>query len=276
MRKYAERQDVREQRAREGPGRDEGLEGFKGSGKMAREYRGPTGPHQGPPFLSDRELREVPREFRDSKAPSLEQGMSTEERFRIADQFHLGLREHNPLVEARRPNLGQAFLDGDEATDLDIAIYLANPSRGDSRTTYEDVARGRYFQMLRARFNSVDDLRGGLAYLNLAPSSPQRLHLIVDQFNGKDPSETSGIIVRKIGCTSFGCGFRNEIEWLPRVLTANGLFGIGTYAVVASKLQYRYLAEENGVGEAVFIGDMWPTLASRDLAKVYIEALRVA
>ena len=57
------------------------------------------------------------------------------------------------------------------------------------------------------------------------------------------------------------------------MLTANGLFAIGSYAVVATKLQYRYLGEDSGIGEAVFIGKMWMTLASRDLAKVYIEAL---
>ena len=33
------------------------------------------------------------------------------------------------------------------------------------------------------------------------------------------------------------------------------------------------MPEENGVGEATFIGEVWITLANRELAEIYIEAL---
>ena len=152
-----------------------------------------------------------------------------------------------------------------------------NPSRGNSRYTYEDVGNERYFQQLRAKFNGLCDLKDGVEFLHLVPHSPQRLGTVVDAYNGKDLSLTSGIIVRRVGCPSFGCGFRNEIEWLPRVLTANGLFGVGTYGVVATKLQYRYLEDhderDRDIGEACFIGEMWITLANRNLAQIYLEAL---
>ena len=105
------------------------------------------------------------------------------------------------------------------------------------------------------------------------PALPGRLPLVVDQFDGKSLETTSGIIIRRVGCPAFNCGYRNEIECMPKLLTANGMFGVGTYAVVATKLQYRYIGDNADIKEAVFIGELWVTLASRDLAEVYIEAL---
>ena len=259
-RKFAEREAERAQRgvATAPSGQDD-----KGGGKG---FKGGFVPHTGNPSYG--QFRFVPREFREAMAPCLVKSMPDEEKFNVADSFHLGLREFSVHAEARRPDLGSQFNEGFEVTDLDVAIYLVNPSRGNSRTTYEDAVGSRYFQQLRAKFNKIAELRDGLQQLSLVPASPGRLHLVVDQFDGKNLEKTSGIIIRRVGCPSFNCGYRSEIEWLPRVLTANGLFGVGTYAVVATKLQYRYLEGNSDIKEAVFIGELWVTLASRDLAEV--------
>ena len=215
----------------------------------------------------------APREFRDSRAPMLTREMDDVEKMNVADSFHLGLREWSANVEARRPDLGAIHKEGIAVTDLDIAVYLANPSKGNSRTTYEDVEGSKYFQQLRAKYNVIDKLRVGVEFLSLVPTSPARLNLVVDQFGGRDKGTTSGIMIRRVGCPAFNCGYQNELNWMPRLLTANGIFGVGTYAVVATKVQYRYPGPDTGVKEAVFIGELWITLASRDLAEVYIEAL---
>ena len=166
------------------------------------------------------------------------------------------------------PDLRAQINEGLEVTDLDIAIYLVNPSKGNSRTTYEDVEGNKYFQQLRAKYNVVDKLRVGVEFLSLVPTTAGRLNIVVDQYGGRDPATTSGIMIRRVGCPAFNCAYRNEIEWMPRLLTANGMFPIGTYAVVATKLQYRYPGCDTGVKEAVFIGELWITLASRDLAEI--------
>ena len=247
QRRYAEREEAREAR-RQSPPSDIG----KGRGKPA------------PPSL--------PREFQSGRAPALQQGMTEEEEIRVIEQFHLGLRGHNPHVEGRRPDLGAAYKDGQVITKLDVYRYLVNPSKGNSRYTIEDKEGDRFLMELRAHFNKEKDLVSGLAFLQMIPSSPQYLGNVIDTYNGKDTSTTSGILVRRIGSPPFGCGFTNEVEWAPEVLTCLGRFPIGHHGVVAARYSYKYLTEDIA-NEACFIGEMWITLTSRDLAEYFMDVL---
>ena len=176
-------------------------------------------------------------------------------------------------MEARRPDLASVHADGKVISRLEVNRYLVNPSQGNSRYNWEDKGDERSFMQLRSHYNKASDLEIGIEFLHLVPDGPQKkMTEVIDIYKGKSTDTTSGIIVKKVGCPSFGCGYHNEVEWAPIVLTARGLFPIGTYGVVCSRYNYQYL-EGGDIGEGCFIGEMWVTLANRGLAEIYLEAL---
>ena len=116
------------------------------------------------------------------------------------------------------------------------------------------------------------DLELGLKDMDLIPMSPQRLGHVIDAYDGHDTGTTSGILVRKIGNPQFKCGFRNELNWVPQVLTLGGRFPVGHFGIVATKFNYKN-PKLSTAREAVFIGEMWITLANRRLAELYMHVI---
>ena len=72
---------------------------------------------------------------------------------------------------------------------------------------------------LKACFNKARHLAEGIEFLHMVPSACQSLGTVFATYNGKNTSETSGLIVRRIGCPTFECGYKNEVEWAPELLT---------------------------------------------------------
>ena len=198
--------------------------------------------------------------------------MCEEEEIEILGLFMEGLRELNPQVEMRKPDIAEMIRSGSCFTTLDIWRYLVNPARNNSGYTWEDGGDGVHFQELRLHYNKVDDLVRGLPHIGLIPRFPQRLGTTIDRYNGHSADTTSGILIRRIGCPAFGCGFANEIEWVPAVFTLGGRFPVGHFGIVATRVQYK-MTNASIAKEAIFIGEMWVTLANRQLAELYKDIL---
>ena len=102
QRRFQEREQKRlSPQPDKGKGIDKGKDSDKGKGSAP------------PPAL--------PAEERDrSGPPALRPGMSEDQEIDIIKLFHLGLRPHNPQVEAVRPDLGTAYRENQEITMKDV------------------------------------------------------------------------------------------------------------------------------------------------------------
>ena len=204
-------------------------------------------------------------------ATGLTPGMSEDDEIDIATIFDQGYRTRNPSVEQRLVHIAEKYRL-DKLLLRDVYLHIYNPARGNFAYGWEDDAGQTHFLTKREDWHNVRDLQRGVEYYHMLPREAQKLHHTVDAFNGFDTASTSCLLIRRIGNPSFGIGYCNEEDWAPWILTCLGLFPFGNYAVVASSYKY-YYPESRIANEACFIGEMRITLATRDLAELYMHVL---
>ena len=201
---------------------------------------------------------------------------SVQEEMNILTGFVTGLREINVRNEARMLDMyglyQECHRNHEEVEDIVIYRHLINPARNNSRYAWQDHGRDIYFQAMRSRFNKVDDLREGLQFLNIIPSAPQKLSFTLNEYEPRDTGSTSNILIRNIGCPLYGTPNSNEMDWVPNLLTLKGWFPVANYGVVATKLTYVY-PRPHISNEAVFSGEIYITLANRELAELFVEVI---
>ena len=197
--------------------------------------------------------------------------MSEDDQVDIASIFDQGYRSRNPNVEEKLLDIAEKYHAHGGVSLRDICLHVYNPARGNFAYGWEDNAGETYFLDKREEWNNTRDLRRAVEYYHMLPREPQNLRDTVDKFKGFNTATTSCLLIRRIGNPSFGIGFRNEADWAPEILTCRGMFPFGCYGVVASQLTYYYNKAISN--EACFIGEMRTTLASRDLALLYMHVL---